>query len=94
MSKSVSRIISNVLRVAIGGLWVASGVLHLQNVPAHFVAIANYRILPTEFSQVLAFVLPCLHVIIGVTLLLGKKKGTGVVFRNYPRPLFLAMRQL
>ncbi len=71
-SKAASRFCSNALRFLISGLWIASGLLHLQNIPAHFVAIANYRMLPIEASEILAFLLPCLHVIVGVALLLNE----------------------
>ena len=71
-SNAASSFCSNMLRALIGGIWIVSGLLHLQNIPAHFVAIANYRILPIEGSQILAFVLPGLHVIVGVALLLNE----------------------
>jgi prepilin-type N-terminal cleavage/methylation domain-containing protein len=60
------------LRFIVAGLLIASGLLHLQNVPAHYVAIANYRLLPNVFSQILAFVLPSLHVAVGVSLVLNE----------------------
>lgn len=71
-SRVASRFFSHVFRVLIAGLWIASGLLHLQNVSGHFVAIANYRILPIYVGKSLAFVLPCLHVVVGVALLLNK----------------------
>ena len=71
-SRAASRFFSHVFRVLIAGLWIASGLLHLQNVPGHFVAIANYRILPIYVGQLLAFVLPCLHVVVGVALILNE----------------------
>ena len=71
-SRAASRFFSHVFRVLIAGLWIASGLLHLQNAPGHFVAIANYRILPIYVGQLLAFVLPCLHVVVGVALLLNE----------------------
>ncbi|MEQ1830025.1 MAG: DUF1559 domain-containing protein [Pirellula sp.] len=67
-----ARVLSHVFRVAIAFLLIASGLVHLQNVPAHFVAIANYRIVPVLVGQVFAFLLPSLHVVIGVTLLVSE----------------------
>ncbi len=65
-------VLSHTLRVAIALLLIVSGLLHLQNVPSHFVAIANYRIVAVEFAQFLGLVLPSIHVAVGVMLLLSE----------------------
>ncbi len=67
-------VLSHFFRIAIALLLITSGLLHLQNVPAHFVAIANYRIVPVPVSRFLGFGLPSLHVVVGVSLLLSENR--------------------
>ena len=69
-SSSFVKALAHFFRIAIAFLLIATGILHLQNVPAHFVAIANYRIVAVAVSQFLGFVLPSFHVVCGVSLLL------------------------
>lgn len=63
---------SHLSRIAIALVLVTSGLVHLQNVPGHLVAIANYRIVSVALSQFIGFVLPSIHVAVGVSLLLNE----------------------
>jgi len=65
------KIVSLLLRLALGGAFVVAGTLKFLQ-PATFAAdIGNYRLLPHEAINLLAITLPWIEVVAGILLALG-----------------------
>ena len=63
--------VSLILRLVVGGVFIAAGVLKVLQ-PATFAAdIGNYRLLPHEAINLLAITLPWIEVVAGLLLVLG-----------------------
>ncbi len=60
----------NSVRIFVGLVLVLTGLIHLQNIPGHFVTILNYRFISFETAQWLAMTLPALHLFLGLALTL------------------------
>lgn len=65
------KILNLILRLALGGIFVWSGVVKIMD-PAGFSAnIGNYRLLPYEWNNLLAITLPWIEAVAGVLLIAG-----------------------
>jgi len=75
------KIVSLLLRLTVGGLFVVAGALKVLQ-PATFAAdIGNYRLLPHEAINLLAITLPWIEVVAGILLALGvwKRASASVI---------------
>ncbi len=75
------KIVSLILRLVVGGVFVVAGMLKVLQ-PATFAAdIGNYRLLPHEAINLLAITLPWIEVGAGVLLALGvwKRASAAVI---------------
>jgi len=61
------------IRLIIGGFFIYASVDKIINPDAFAKIIHNYRILPPEFINVLAIILPWIELIAGASLILGYK---------------------
>jgi len=79
-----------VLRLVVGGIFVAAGVLKIAE-PAGFAGdIGNYRLLPHELVNLLAIVLPWIEVAAGLLLVLGIWKRASALTITVLMIVFLA----
>ncbi len=67
-------------RFVVSIILLASGFLHLQNLPVHFVSITNYHLVPVEAAEWLATILPVVHVMCGLGILLGEMVRASAIF--------------
>ncbi len=67
-----------VLRISLGGLFIFAGILKIADPVEFLTAIETLRILPYSFAYLLAFLLPSLEIVCGVSLII-KKGLTGAL---------------
>ena len=60
-----------VMRLILGGIFLAAGVLKFGNITSFASQIAGFRILPTPLVAPLAGVLPVVEIIVGILLIVG-----------------------
>ena len=78
-----------ILRLALGGIFIAAGVVKIIN-PAGFASdISNYRMLPHEWINLLAITLPWVEVIAGGLLIVGIWKRTNALLITLMLVVFL-----
>lgn len=66
--------IANILRIALGGVFVYAGSIKIQNFQALADSIASFEILPISLISVLALALPPFEIILGMMLIFGLYK--------------------
>lgn len=59
------------LRVILGGILIYAGSLKIVDMPAMADSVLNYRLLPEEYANLVAMILPPLEILIGLCLILG-----------------------
>jgi uncharacterized membrane protein YphA (DoxX/SURF4 family) len=60
-----------IMRLILGGIFLAAGILKVTNVTAFAAQIAGFQILPTPVVAPLAGILPLVEIVVGVLLLVG-----------------------
>ena len=60
-----------VMRLILGGIFLAAGILKFGNITAFAAQIAGFQILPTPFVGPLAALLPVVEIIVGLMLIVG-----------------------
>jgi putative oxidoreductase len=79
-----------VLRLGLGGIFIAAGVIKIIE-PAQFSSdIANYRLLPHDLINLLAITLPWVEVVAGMLLITGPWKRAGALAITVMMVVFLA----
>jgi uncharacterized membrane protein YphA (DoxX/SURF4 family) len=69
-----------IIRLIIGGFFIYASVDKILNPDAFAKIIHNYRILPPEFINVLAIILPWVEIISGFSLIIGfKYRGANLI---------------
>ncbi len=71
-ASNAANVCYHITRVSVGLIFAYSALVHLQNTGNYLVSILNYRIIPSDFGPLLAFVLPVLHLVIGLSLMLSE----------------------
>jgi len=84
------KIFNFILRLALGGIFIAAGVVKIIN-PAGFASdISNYRMLPHEWINLLAITLPWIEVAAGLLLITGPWKRASALAIMLMMVVFLA----
>lgn len=79
-----------ILRLIVGGVFIAAGALKIWD-PAAFAAdVGNYRLLPHEAVNLLAITLPWIEVAVGLLLVLGIWRRASAVVVTVLMIVFLA----
>lgn len=75
------KILEWLLRLGLGGLFVWSGVVKLQDLPAFLEAVGNYQFefLKEPYDAVVAYTLPWVEVFAGLAVISGFGKSGGLV---------------
>jgi len=60
-----------ILRLALGGVFIAAGALKIIEPAAFATSIGNYRLIPHEWNNLLAITLPWIEVAAGLLLVAG-----------------------
>ena len=84
------KVINFILRLILGGVFVAAGVLKIVNPAAFSTNIGNYRLLPHEWINLLAITLPWIEVVSGGMLIAGIWKRTNAFLITLMLVVFLA----
>lgn len=82
--------VSFILRLVVGGVFVAAGVLKIWDPTAFAADIGNYRLLPHETINLLAITLPWIEVAAGLLLILGIWKRASALTITVLMIVFLA----
>jgi putative oxidoreductase len=84
------KVFNFILRLALGGIFIAAGVIKIID-PSQFSAdIANYRMLPHEWINLLAITLPWVEVAAGLLLITGPWKRASALAIMLMMVVFLA----
>ena len=84
------KIFNFILRLALGGIFIAAGVVKIIN-PAGFASdISNYPMLPHEWINLLAITLPWIEVAAGLLLITGPWKRASALAIMLMMVVFLA----
>ena len=83
------KIFNFILRLALGGIFIAAGVVKIINPAAFASDISNYRMLPHEWINLLAITLPWVEVIAGGLLIVGIWKRTNALLITLMLVVFL-----
>jgi len=65
------RWVGTLLRLIVGGVWIAAGVIKLPTPESSVTAVRAYQLLPTGTTNFVGHVLPILEIAVGVLLVLG-----------------------
>ena len=65
------RWVGTVLRLVVGGVWIAAGVIKLPTPESSVTAVRAYQLLPTGTTTFIGHLLPILELAIGVLLVAG-----------------------
>jgi uncharacterized membrane protein YphA (DoxX/SURF4 family) len=84
------KVISFILRLGLGGVFVAAGALKIWDPTAFAADIGNYRLLPHEAINLLAITLPWIEVAAGLLLILGIWKRASALTITVLMIIFLA----
>jgi uncharacterized membrane protein YphA (DoxX/SURF4 family) len=84
------KVISFILRLGLGGVFVAAGALKIWDPTAFAADIGNYRLLPHEAINLLAITLPWIEVAAGLLLILGIWKRASALTITVLMIVFLA----
>jgi uncharacterized membrane protein YphA (DoxX/SURF4 family) len=76
-----AKMIEWVLRLGLGGLFVWSGIVKLQDLPAFLEALGNYQLefLQEPYDAVVAYTLPWIEIFSGLAVISGLGKSGGLV---------------
>jgi uncharacterized membrane protein YphA (DoxX/SURF4 family) len=75
------------LRLLVGGVWIAAGLLKLPDPAGSVRAVRAYQLLPEAIVPTVGYALPIIELLVGVTLVLGLLVRIGAVLSSV---LFLA----
>ena len=84
------KIFNFILRLALGGIFIAAGIPKIVNPAAFATDIGNYRILPHEWINLLAITLPWIEVAAGLLLIIGVWKRANALLITLMLVVFLA----
>jgi putative oxidoreductase len=84
------KVLNFMLRLGLGGIFIAAGVIKILD-PAQFASdIANYRLMPHELINLLAITLPWIEVAAGLLLITGPWKRASALAILLMMVVFLA----
>lgn len=63
--------IGTLLRLVVGGVWIAAGAIKLPHPQSSVTAVRAYQLLPTGTTDFVGHLLPVVEVLVGVLLVLG-----------------------
>ena len=67
----MTRWVGTLVRLVVGGVWIAAGVIKLPTPESSVTAVRAYQLLPPSTTNLIGHVLPILEIAIGVLLVLG-----------------------
>jgi uncharacterized membrane protein YphA (DoxX/SURF4 family) len=70
-TRPASRTVSTVLRIALGAVWLAAGLLKVNDPDGMLRSVRAFRILPETLVQPVAYGVPFLEIALGVLLIVG-----------------------
>ncbi|MCK9920898.1 DoxX family membrane protein [Frankia sp. AgPm24] len=70
-SQPASRVVSTALRLVLGAVWLAAGLLKINDPDGMLRSVRAFRILPESLVQPVAYGVPFLEIALGVLLVLG-----------------------
>ncbi len=89
-SRNFNRVITLLLRLFLGGFYIAAGAVKIPDPGKFAEAVWNYRILPHALVNLAAITLPWIEVVAGILLVVGVWRKASVWLINAMTVLFIA----